>query len=230
VNSTQKVQADFDQAAANMAQQPPARAMVLRRRASVMKYVPPHCGDSLEIGCGLGDFTRYLAGRSTRVLALDLSPEMIRIARERSAEFSNIEYQAADVMEYDFPVGHFDFAASFLTLHHVPLEQVIEKIKAALKPGGTLLVFDICDQKGIRNKIFAFYYGILYTGERVIRRISRMIGGPRKGTGKKMKKHDPDEIYPTFAEVSRVCQKLLPGAQVREQYGLDRYFIVWKKP
>jgi ubiquinone/menaquinone biosynthesis C-methylase UbiE len=55
------------------------------------------------------------------VLALDLSPEMIRIARERSTQFPNIEFQLADVRELSLPDEHFDCIASIATLHHYRL-------------------------------------------------------------------------------------------------------------
>src|SRR5436853_7910282 len=51
----------------------------------LLKHMPSPCAEALEIGCGTGIFSRRLARRSTRVLALDLSPQMIRIARGRSA-------------------------------------------------------------------------------------------------------------------------------------------------
>jgi SAM-dependent methyltransferase len=70
----------------------------------LLRHLPSNCHDVLEIGCGRGAFARRLAERSQHVLALDLSGEMIRIARERSAQFSNIEFQLADVRDVPFHV------------------------------------------------------------------------------------------------------------------------------
>ena len=50
----------------------------------LLRQLPSHCGYTLDIGCGTGLFTRLLAGRSDEVLVLDLSPQMIHVARERS--------------------------------------------------------------------------------------------------------------------------------------------------
>src|SRR5262249_42651769 len=69
----------------------------------LLKQLPARCGQSLEVGCGTGQFARLLAQRSDRVLALDLSPEMIRIAKERSAGYPNLDYQLVDVLSWDFP-------------------------------------------------------------------------------------------------------------------------------
>ena len=55
--------------------------------AFLLKHLPAASeADALEIGCGTGGFSRLLARRYRRVLALDLSPRMIEIARERSRQ------------------------------------------------------------------------------------------------------------------------------------------------
>ncbi|MDX6560076.1 MAG: hypothetical protein QOF72_3125 [Blastocatellia bacterium] len=45
----------------------------------LLRQLAVDCQDALEIGCGKGEFSRRLAEKSRRVLALDLSPEMIRL-------------------------------------------------------------------------------------------------------------------------------------------------------
>ena len=82
----------------------------------LLRQLHPNCQAALEIGCGKGEFSRRLAVRSSHVLALDLSPEMIRIARTNSASESNIEFQIADVMTYDLPREGFDCIVSIATL------------------------------------------------------------------------------------------------------------------
>ena len=109
----------------------------------LLRHLPSNCQDALEIGCGAGEFARLLAERSRQVLALDLSPEMIRIARERSAKFPNIDFQLADVRERTLPDESFDCIATIATLHHLPFREILLKMKAALKPGGVLLVLDL---------------------------------------------------------------------------------------
>jgi len=109
----------------------------------LLRQLPPDCQAALEIGCGKGEFSRRLAETSAHVLALDLSPEMIRIARAQSAHLSNIDFQIADVMSYDLPPEGFDCIASLATLHHLPLREIFLKMKASLKPGGVLLILDL---------------------------------------------------------------------------------------
>ena len=109
----------------------------------LLRHLGPECRTALEIGCGRGELSRRLAEKSERVLALDLSPEMIRIAREQSTHFSNIDFQIADILKYDLPPEAFDCIATVATLHHLPLRESFLRMKAALKPGGVLLVLDL---------------------------------------------------------------------------------------
>src|SRR5689334_5669131 len=59
----------------------------------LLRYVPRDCEEALEVGCGTGAFARELAERCMRVVALDLSSEMIRVARARSGGFENLEFE-----------------------------------------------------------------------------------------------------------------------------------------
>src|SRR5688572_7861704 len=119
----------------------------------LLSHVPRDCGSALEVGCGTGAFARELATRCKRVVALDLSAEMIRVARSRSGAFENLEFQLADAMTWDFPQSHFDFACSIATLHHVEQRPLLVKIRDALKPGGVLVVLDLVASEDIIDRV-----------------------------------------------------------------------------
>ena len=72
----------------------------------------------------------------------------IRVARSRSADSPNLEFHVADATLWDFPAAHFDYIATIATLHHLPLRAMILKLKAALKPGGVLIVLDLFEPVG----------------------------------------------------------------------------------
>src|SRR5262252_255796 len=109
----------------------------------LLRYVPANCSHVLEIGCGTGAFSRHLAARAKKVTAIDLSPEMIRVAGSRSAHLENIVYRCADLMSCDLAPAEFDCIITIATLHHLPLKPAILKLKQALKPGGVLIVLDL---------------------------------------------------------------------------------------
>src|SRR5438874_8572418 len=51
----------------------------------------------LDVGCGSGWATRLLAGLAIngRVTGIDISNEMVRLARESSRSYANVDYQVA---------------------------------------------------------------------------------------------------------------------------------------
>src|SRR6185436_15660960 len=123
----------------------------------------------LEIGCGTGAFSRLLAKSSDRVHALDLSPNMIRVARERSAQFPNIDFEVADVLARELPAETFDCIATIATLHHLPLASVLPKMKRALKAGGVLLILDLFQAEGLFDAFKSALAVPLSVGLRLVR-------------------------------------------------------------
>ena len=192
----------------------------------LLRHLPSKWGDVLEIGCGTGAFARLMAQRSQHVLALDLSPEMIRIARERSAQFPNIEFQLADVLNRPLPVEGFDCIATISTLHHLPLSEMFLKMKAALKPGGVLLVLDLFESAGLRDSVSNLLAIPVSVSLRLIHQ-GRLQ--PHREVRDAWAAHERHDIYPTMREVHALCADLLPGAKIRKHL-LWLYSIVWQKP
>lgn len=87
----------------------------------------------LEVGCGWGE----LAARITRetgaaVTAIDLSPRMVELARERG-----VDARVGDVQELPFENGAFDAVVAAWMLYHVPdLDPGIAELARVLRPGG----------------------------------------------------------------------------------------------
>ena len=97
----------------------------------------------LDVCCGTGYLAGLLAGRGYRVAGIDLSPEMIRYARENVPEAEFHSGDAADIR----PPGRFDAAVStFDSLNHITepdrFRAAIRNAAAALRPGG-LFAFDM---------------------------------------------------------------------------------------
>lgn len=96
----------------------------------------------LEIGCGAGRLTRALSELFGEVHAIDVSPEMVRLAREslvdRPNAFVHIN-NGFDLSILDSAL-RCDFAFSFLVFQHIPSKHVIEnymrEVHRILKPGG----------------------------------------------------------------------------------------------
>ena len=69
---------------------------VVDRMLDVVGLSPGPDDVVLDIGCGVGRLTRILAARTKRVYGLDVSGEMLRLAREHNADLSNVEWLHGD--------------------------------------------------------------------------------------------------------------------------------------
>lgn len=90
----------------------------------------------LEVGCGWGEFAERLqADVVVDVVALDLSPRMVELARERG-----VDARTGDVQNLPFEDGSFDVAVANWMLYHVPdLERGLSELARVLRPGGRLV-------------------------------------------------------------------------------------------
>lgn len=92
----------------------------------------------LEIGCGTGKNTVWLAERAGAVTAVDFSEAMLEKAREK-LHSPAVQFVQADIKAdwYFAEPGSFDLVVFSLVLEHIAgLGPVFEKAAAALRPGG----------------------------------------------------------------------------------------------
>jgi len=192
----------------------------------LLRHLPGRRDAALEVGCGTGAFARALAEHFGRVLAIDLSPEMIRLARARSRGIPNVEYRQADLRGASLPAASFDCIATLATLHHLPLHEALETLAAALRPGGVLLVLDLfrADTLGDWALSGAAVPANLLLN---LRKHGRLR--PPAALRRAWAEHARGDVYSTLAEVRSLAARLLPGAVIRRHL-FWRYSLVWRKP
>lgn len=96
----------------------------------------------LEIGCGTGTTALRLAPSVTRIVATDVSSEMIAIAREkaRAEACRNAEFSVATAERSPGSDGSIDAVLAFNVLHLIAdRASVLADIRRLLKPGGLLI-------------------------------------------------------------------------------------------
>jgi ubiquinone/menaquinone biosynthesis C-methylase UbiE len=104
------------------------------------------CGDVkglrvLDVGCGTGRHTVPLLEMGARVVGLDFSPEMLAVARQRTANRTVEFFQHSLPDPFPFVDETFDLVVSGLVVEHVSdLETVFRECVRVLKPGGRCLV------------------------------------------------------------------------------------------
>jgi ubiquinone/menaquinone biosynthesis C-methylase UbiE len=198
--------------------------------AFLFGQLPGRLGEALEVGCGTGAFARSLAERSERVLALDLSPRTIEVARDRSKAHPNVEYTVADANAWPFPEGRFGCVASITTLHHLPLAPTLRKMGAALELGGTLLVLDLYRPRGYVDLLVGALGFPASWAIRLAKTGALSAPQPPPEVRRAWEEHYATDAFPTLTEIRSACEEAgLRGARVRRHL-LWRYSVVWRKP
>jgi tRNA (cmo5U34)-methyltransferase len=133
--------------------------MEMIARGAAMSVSSADVVDVLDIGCGAGNYTlMFLQQRAaaseasaTRCTLLDLSLPMLDRASARIADAGGtvVHTHHSDVRLASLGVGRFDVILAASVLHHLRGDDewadVFRKLHAALKPAGSLWVFDLID-------------------------------------------------------------------------------------
>jgi 2-polyprenyl-3-methyl-5-hydroxy-6-metoxy-1,4-benzoquinol methylase len=91
---------------------------------------------ALEIGCGTGLFTEMLAESGADILAVDISADLLQLARKRNLP-SNVQFLLSPFEECGVQ-GTFDAVIGSSVLHHLEIGRALAKIYVLLKPGGIM--------------------------------------------------------------------------------------------
>lgn len=114
-------------------------------RAMLALLKPDEVGDLLDIGTGTGRMLVVYGGQANRAVGIDLSREMLSVARVNldRAGLRNCQVRLGDMYQLPVPNESFDSVTIHQVLHFAdsPAE-VIEEAGRALRPGGRLIVAD----------------------------------------------------------------------------------------
>ena len=96
----------------------------------------------LDVGCGTGFLIDMLAGqKAARYCGVDLSGEMIRVAKGKAIPGAEFIEGSADKLPY--PDESFDIVTCSQSFHHYPYpEKAMQEAKRVLKPGGLYILSD----------------------------------------------------------------------------------------
>lgn len=101
----------------------------------------------LEIGCGTGSTALAHAPHVRRILALDISENMIAIARDRAVEAGaeNVTFRRTGIGAFEAPPASYDAVLALNLLHLVEdRDALLRHIHDWLRPGGMLVSSTIC--------------------------------------------------------------------------------------
>ena len=92
----------------------------------------------LELGCGAGYFTQELARSGADVVAIDVSPELLEIARSNCSA-PNVRYEIENAYQLSYGEAVFDSVVGSSVLHHLEIEKALHDVYRVLKPAGTMI-------------------------------------------------------------------------------------------
>lgn len=197
----------------------------------LVRRLPQRCQRVLDVGCGAGAFAaRLAAGHSEQVDAVDRSAQMIEQARHHTP--GNVTCVLADVLVDPLPGTNYDAIVSITAVHHMPLQDALPVLAAALRPGGILAVvalprtdlrreWPIEIVAALAHRLFA----VAFLAYGLVRGHRPYAAEHHTHTGMPVV-FDPPL---TTRAVARQAAAILPGARVRRLL-FWRYLLTWEKP
>jgi len=103
-----------------------------------------HAQNCLEIGCGTGKNTAWLITKCDDVTAVDLSDEMLAIAKQK-INSDKVQFVQADIRkEWNFPVQSFNLVTFSLVLEHIEnLDHIFKQVAPLLQQNGMIYIGEL---------------------------------------------------------------------------------------
>ena len=113
----------------------------------------------ISLGCGTGNYEVELSRHIGKAIGIDIIPEMIKRAKEKSASIPNLDFIVGDATNLPIPDESFDAALFAVSLHHMGghdvQERALREAYRALRPGG-LVVIQTISQRQLRDGFWYF--------------------------------------------------------------------------
>lgn len=127
----------------------------LRFLEEIEQYLPP-AGTILDLGCGFGLFSLYMAASkpNARIIGLDINSKRLELARASAhkLEIENVSFIHQDLRAWK-PNQKIAGAYALDIFHHIPVEsgnRLLQEIEMHIEPGGRFLLKDIdTDPRGM---------------------------------------------------------------------------------
>lgn len=97
--------------------------------------------DILEIGCGNGRDSIFMAKEGYSVIGIDVAPEAIKIAKKKSKGIKNVVFEVGDAEELKYKDKSFDAVYSVAALGFNLLQPALREVYRVLRPNGIVKLF-----------------------------------------------------------------------------------------
>ena len=191
----------------------------------------------LDVACGTGDMMLELLKRGYTVTGVDLSEEMLEIARKKTAsanfQLSTFHFQLGNAEALPFAEGEFDaVTCAFGVRNFVHLEQGLNEMLRVLKPGGRMVILELATPDNpLLNPFYNFYT------KKIIPWLGSRIAGNREAytylpeSIERFPKGDAflQTIQNSEFKIQNSCQRKLTGGVCR-MYTINKEAAVPERP
>jgi SAM-dependent methyltransferase len=113
---------------------------------AIERWLPPRFANAavLELACGTGYWTQFLAPAASRIVGLDASPETLQVARSRTLG-ENVTFVVGDAYDVPQSLGSFGAAFAGFWFSHVPIARrggFLRGLNASLSHGSKVVLLD----------------------------------------------------------------------------------------
>lgn len=127
----------------------------------LLKYLGRTPSVVVDLGCGTGLSTTIWSGISNKVIGIEPSTDMIKIAREKSADFDNVKFVSAFSDNTALENSFADIITCSQSFHWMNPETTLNEVSRILKEGGVFAVYD-CDWPPVCNWFAELEYNKLF--------------------------------------------------------------------
>jgi len=117
------------------------------RQAAAALAAPKGCRLALDMATGTGELAFLLAGRAEQVVAVDICPQMLSIARAKARgrpRAGRFQFLLADGLRLPFAANTFDCVATAFALRNVAdLELALAEMHRVVRPGGRVVCLEL---------------------------------------------------------------------------------------
>lgn len=174
------------------------------------------CGRILDAGCGDGALLAYLDDGKKELFGIDIDKFAIDRAKQENAS-EKISYDICSFDDID-ENRQFDAIVFVAAIHHMNMNDALQKAKKMLAPGGTLIIVGLAKPSTFGDKVIEAGRVV---PSKIITRMRKMQSAEDLGLTVSFD-------MPTMDHVRQVIAEELPGASWRQALHY-RYLLKWVK-